>query len=171
MIQDNQLQNALSYTPELYGSTMTLAEALYTKKAQDARKLNMFDDSLYIDSINELLGYDNQSGTGGIQDVNDQPTLLMPGYNADQYETMLDNLTFEQLQQITESTNIDPGMIEDINNGDYVLQQSEAGMGNYYLVRKNMNFFSGGIPTFEKIGDRDGNPLYLNLLENSWLLQ
>lgn len=171
MIQDRQLQNALSYTPELYGSTMTLAEALYTKKAQDARKLNMFDDSLYIDSINELLGYDNQSGTGGIQDVNDQPTLLMPGYNADQYETMLDNLTFEQLQQITESTNIDPGMIEDINNGDYVLQQSEAGMGNYYLVRKNMNFFSGGIPTFEKIGDRDGNPLYLNLLENSWLLQ
>lgn len=171
IIQDNELQNALSNTPELYGSTMALADALYTKKAQDAGRLNMFDDSLYIDSINELLGYDNQSDTGGIQDVNDQPTLLMPGYNADQYETMLDNLTFEQLQQITESTNIDPGIIEDINDGNYLLQQSEAGMGNYYLVRKNINFWSSGIPTFEKLGDRDGNPLYLNLLENSWLLQ
>lgn len=153
---------SLLYNKDARLSGYKVAEAIYSKKAVDAGKTE-FDESLWKESVQASFGRTGKdsfygfggNATGGFSEIRGEQVLLPVNVSADQVEDLLDDITIEELVENTGLVNIDPGLIKDINDDVYPIS---IGPGTYYLARDTDNG-----PRL--LGDNDGNPILLNVLE------
>ena len=136
-------------------SGITVTEAIY-KKLADEKGIVTYDSSLFEQAVQLSFGgvYDGDKLiNGGIQAINDHPTLLPPSLNANQFEDMikvLDSASFE--------ADVDPSLMEDIKDGDFNFYA--IGNGIYRLGRGKK-----GTENFQYAQDLNGNELVLNALD------
>lgn len=152
---------SLTYQSGAKAAGRQVAEQIYTAMAFE-RGLVEFDDTLWNSAVQMAFGFDARTGRGGIQEVRDLPVVLPPQLNAEDLETMLDELDVGRINELT-GLDMDPEQIEQIKendswSGDYSLMATD--MGTYRIV-----FGSPGDPKFKIIHDKNGNVLELNALE------
>mgnify|MGYP003646087874 FL=1 len=145
-------------SPTVNGSAEKIAKNIYTKLAYDSGSTS-FDSNLFEEAVQRSLGgvydKDGELAAGGIQAVNDHQTLLPSSISPDMFEEMI-----EVLEPFNfETNNIDPSLLNDIKDGDFVFYA--FGNGVYKLAREKR---VGG-STRQYASDLDGNELILNALD------
>ena len=136
-------------------SGITVTEAIY-KKLADEKGIVTYDSSLFEQAVQLSFGgvYDgDELINGGIQTINDHPTLLPPSLNANQFEDMI-----EVLESANFEADVDPSLIENIKDGDFNFYA--IGNGIYRLGRGKK-----GTESFQYAQDVNGNELVLNTLD------
>lgn len=148
---------ALIFQPNARGSGFEVAHAIYTKKAIDAGE-KQFNKDLWNESVQLAFGYNAATGKGGFAAVRDKTTLLPSSMDADQFETILENLTEAQVKMASGLDKVDPGLIQNVRDGDaYPVLASD---GKYYLM-----IDSGTDGTPMPIRDKNNNLLVLDILK------
>jgi len=137
------------------GSTRAIAKFIYTKLANDAG-INQLDDDLVVQALQLALGKTNQ-GTGGIDEVNDVPTLIPSSLNADMLSDMLEKLTPDNILAQTGKF-LDSKLIKDINDGDIGIYS--IGNGVYKFGRGEK-----GDADFRYVQHPDGTELVIDAIE------
>jgi hypothetical protein len=74
--------------------------------------LEFFDDGLYADAIQLAFGANLADGTGGIQDVRGEQTLIPPKRTGDEVETALNSISQEYLR--SRGYNVNDGLFREI---------------------------------------------------------
>ena len=128
-----------------------------------------FDDAVFEDSIQAALGFNEETGTGGVQEVRDVKTLLLPELTAEQTENVLDNLILPHFNFINQSIvgseelrdTIDRALLMDINNNDDYILKAYSG-DNYVIIDTARDKLVRYNPTVE---NKSGDPVILNLYE------
>jgi hypothetical protein len=158
-ITDNDGQNIFQrMDPNDLVAMYNLAKAHYK-----GRGITEYDEDLFVESLNTVVGADKDSGRGGIQQVRNQKTLLPPEMTADEVENFLDNLSTDivgAMNMIAGENPDDPDLklseelIYDIRNrnDDYVLKYFNA--DEYYIMDESRN----GIVRYP-----NGDPFIINL--------
>lgn len=151
---------SLAYQGEAFEAGRQVAENIYTAMAFE-RGLSEFDEALWESSIQMAFGYDNRTGRGGVQTVREMPVLLPPQLDAEDVETMLENLDAQKINELT-GLEMDADLVEQIKendswSGDYSLMATD--MGVYRIV-----FGKPGDPKFKVMTDKNGNILELDAL-------
>lgn len=148
---------ALGYQEEAFGAGRQVAEQIYTAKAFE-RGLTIFEPDLWEESIALAFGFNKRTGRGGVQDVRGLPVLLPPELNAEDLDTMLDELDAAKLNEVT-GLDVDPFLVEQIReNGDYSLMVTD--MGVYRIV-----YGEPGTASFKAMDDKNGNLIELDALQ------
>jgi len=154
MYQD-ATETAFSFQPEAKMATRQVANAIYAQKAFE-QGLEVFDSALWEESINLAVGYDSSTGKGGLQEVRGTITLLPPELDADKMEDMLDEITADDILEMTglEVTN---RQVRTIQNDAQLYVHS---YGYYY-----MGVGEPGSPGFRWIADDRKNPVVIDALK------
>ena len=142
--------------PSVKGSSISVTEAIYTKLANERGLVN-FNSEVFGEAVQRSLGavfVEGEQVSGGVQDVNDHPTLIPSSMNPDMFEDMiksLDALNFE-------TNNIDKSLMENIKDGDFNMYAIGNGVYKFGRGKK-------GTTTFQYAADLDGNELILNVYD------
>tara|TARA_R100000742_G_C4279680_1_gene105272 strand:+ start:8444 stop:11164 length:2721 start_codon:yes stop_codon:yes gene_type:complete len=109
-----QVGNALGANMSMAGdlaSGKNIASAIYLALAT-RKGFTDFDDGEYADAIQMAFGANLDNGTGGIQEIRNNPTLVPPGMDADMIETAINAMSQEYLR--SRGYNVDPGLFDEI---------------------------------------------------------
>lgn len=96
------------------------AEAIYTELARSRNTLGTYDDKLWKEAIKLSTGYNRFNRTGGIEEVRDKPVLLPNGITSEDIETTLENITADELSELSGGIYADPAIVKDINESDNI---------------------------------------------------
>jgi len=123
-------------------SGRSIADNIYL--AISTRKgLDFFDDGIYADAIQMAFGGDLANGTGGIQEVRGEQTLVPPGFTGDQVETALNSISQEYLR--SRGFNLNPGMFQEVKGSFQIMfghssPYKVVAVGNgLYQFQKSLN--------------------------------
>lgn len=155
MYQD-ATETAFNFQPEAKSATREVANAIYAQKAFE-RGLEVFDSSLWEESINLAAGYNPKTGKGGLQEVRGTITLLPSQLDAEKLEDMLDEITADDILENT-GLEVTPGQIRTINDNDTKLYVHSDG---YYY----MGIGEPGTPGFRWIADKRQNKVVIDALK------
>ena len=113
-IFDEVVGSALGANMSMAGdlaSGRNIADAIYLAIATK-RGFNVFEDGIYEDAIQMAFGANLDNGTGGIQEVRGERTLVPPGFTGDMVETALNSITQDYLRSV--GYNVDDGLFKEI---------------------------------------------------------
>ena len=99
-------------------SGQNIADAIYLAIATQ-RGFATFEDDVYEDAIQMAFGGDVSNGTGGIQDVRGERTLIPPGLTGDMVETAINGITQEYLRSV--GYDVPNDLFEEIKGGSSFL--------------------------------------------------
>ena len=116
--------------PSVQSSGVNVVKQIYTSLASN-QGVNTFNDELFAKAIQLTFG-GTDSGTGGIDKVNNEQTLIPPQLNADILENMLENIDAGQISDLNGMI-VDQSLIKSINRNQYNLYA--VGEGVYKLGR------------------------------------
>ena len=99
-------------------SGQNIADAIYLAIATQ-RGFPTFEDDVYQDAIQMAFGGNLSDGTGGIQDVRGERTLIPPGLTGDMVETAINGITQEYLRSV--GYDVPNDLFEEIKGGSSFL--------------------------------------------------
>jgi len=153
----NQVGMALNYQSEARGSAQKTAKAIYTSMAMD-RGLEVFNETLYISAISLALGYNPNTGKGGVQEVRDMPVIAPPELDGEDLEKILDEIDYESLTVNTGQV-VNADQMRDIR-GNKNIRFMVIDHGRYYIT-----LLKPDQDGFRYISDVDGNPVIFDALK------
>jgi hypothetical protein len=153
----NQVGMAFNYQSEARGSAQKTAKAIYTSMAMD-RGLEVFDENLYISAISLAVGYNPNTGKGGVQEVRDMPVIAPPELDGEDLEKILDEIDFESLTVNTGQV-VNADQMRDIR-GNKNIRFMVMDHGRYYIT-----LLKPGEDGFRYISDVDGDPVIFDALK------
>ena len=116
--------------PSVQSSSVNVVKQIYTSLASK-QGVDTFNDELFAKAIQLAFG-GTDNGTGGIDAVNEEQTLIPPQLNADILEDMLENIDAGQIIDLNGMI-VDQSLIKSINRNQYNLYA--VGEGVYKLGR------------------------------------
>ena len=99
-------------------SGKNIADAIYLAIATQ-RGFATFEDDVYQDAIQMAFGANLNDGTGGIQDVRGEQTLVPPGLTGADVETAINSITQEYLRSV--GYDVDDGLFQEIRGSFQVM--------------------------------------------------
>jgi hypothetical protein len=153
----DQVGTALGFQTGAIAAGRQVAEQIYTAMSIE-RGSTEFDGELWQRSINMAYGFNERTGRGGLQEVRGVPVLLPSQLNAEDVDTMLEELDVDRVNEVT-GLDVDEFLVEQIrDNDDYSLMLTD--MGVYRIV-----YGSPGMPSFKVMADKNGNIIELDALQ------
>ena len=140
---------------ELKKNISDTAEAYYAEVI--SRRVNKeFDEDIWTKAVQAASGYNNQTGTGGVQEVSGKPTLLPSNRSADEINDAIENVTYEAFNDIAADGVIDEKLFEEFQDQDYSIQV--LGKRNGKMV---YGLFDGeyGAPEYAMLTDESGTDI------------